>query len=122
MQPEMSDAYHERAGILEFDLGIPRPYAEMLTRLYVLPRPSWLFDDQHQQMIADASALFDTHAKKLALSDWTPGEVWELIRLLAGRSVKAVGMADVTLGTGEKLYRRPSLTGEAKWQEGRRTA
>ena len=77
-------------------------------------------------LVNDGFALVNAWLHRFQGNDWTPADVRGLIPLLAGREVFAVGRGDVTVigadGLRVKIFRRPSLNGLARWDEGRRAA
>lgn len=124
----MSDdfEFRECAAILEYDHGYPREWAESLARLETSPRPSAYDAERWEMLVRGAFRLMHKWQSRIIANGWTPRDVSGLLPLLNGREVVAVGMGDITVqdydGAREKIFRRPSLTGPAMWQAGRRAA
>ncbi|QCG97364.1 hypothetical protein E6C67_26695 [Azospirillum sp. TSA2s] len=120
------DDFEERAAILEFDGGLPRAWAESLARLATSPRPGAYLPERWETIVSDAHRLVDGHWRRLEAVGLGPADVRELIRLIDGRDIVAVGMGDVTVrmpaGNRVKIFMRPRIGQPPVWQEGRRAA
>ena len=122
----MSDAFDERAAILEHDGKFPRDWAEALARLDIALGPAAYTPEQWGALVNDGFKLVDNWLPAIMRNDWTPADVRGLVPLIQGREVIAVGRGDVTVQASgfqpEKIYHRPATNGPARWDIGRRAA
>ena len=119
--------FDELAAILEFDHGYPRDWAEALARLSTAQKPDMWATESWDETIADGYRLVARHLPKLLRNGWRPTDVRQLIPVINGREVVAVGFGDVTVrsfgGNTEKIFYRPVAGGGVpNWEEGRRSA
>jgi hypothetical protein len=72
----------ERAAMMEFDGGIPRPWAEQLSRLHPDRPPSSVSPRQWRQFYDDCSRFLDRWASKASALGWSPSNVfgWDTSR------------------------------------------
>lgn len=134
----MSEAYAEMArrgahayalSILcnaESEVGCSSEWAASFLRLATAKRPTAYTEETWAGLLNSAADIAIVWMPRIVSNGWPPRDVAALLPMLGGRKIVAIGMGDVTAqasdGTREKIFRRPSLTGPATWQAGRRAA
>jgi hypothetical protein len=126
--------FAERAAIVEFEAGVPREWAEGLTRLGLSPRPNDFPEDLWRQLIDDCGRFIDRWAAKANRLGWSAVDVFGvqlirpqtryeavgLVHLIRGGEILDIGSARATIRTGDgrtiTYLRRAPESAIAVWQ------
>jgi hypothetical protein len=88
------DAHEERAAIIEYDGGIPRAWAEALSRLHPDRPPPDISLREWRQFCEDAHRFLDHWGRQATALGWRPMDIfgWELSRPFT-LSARCIGVA-----------------------------
>lgn len=110
----------------ESEVGCSPEWAASFSRLATSTRPTAYTEETWDALLNNAADIAILWLPRIVSNGWTPRDVAALLPMLGGRKIGAIGMGDVTVqaigGTRDKIFRRPSLTGAATWDLGRRAA
>lgn len=128
--------FDERAGIAEYDGGLPREWAEGLAKLCTMPPPAGYTPRRWSRLVNDAGRFADRWAAQAAGLGWSVLDVFGvnprapdarydgmgLVPMLNGAEAVAIlpGAARVGMGSGGELIylRRPRVEAVAVWELG----
>jgi hypothetical protein len=94
------EAFEERAGIIEYDVGVPREWAEGFARLCQMPRPAAILPARWRELVDNAGLFIDRWAIQAASLGWSPADIFGCHRQAPLARYDLQGLVFV-IGSGE---------------------
>jgi hypothetical protein len=94
------EAFEERAGIIEYDAGVPREWAEGFARLCQMPRPAAILPARWRELVDNVGVFIDSWAVRAASLGWNAADIFGCHRQAPLARYDLQGLVFV-IGSGE---------------------